>query len=77
MVEYKQDRKNAQKGDTTMNKQLNGIALVLFGILLCCAEDKLNHTVFKDFFLPFAIIGVIIGVIGLFLVFWPEKKHRK
>lgn len=60
-----------------MDKQLKGITLLLFGILLCCAEDRLNHTVFKDFFLPFTIIGVIIGAVGLLLVFWPEKKHRK
>ena len=48
-----------------MTGQLKGITLVLFGILLCCAEDRLNDTVFKDFFLPFTIIGVMIGVVGV------------
>ena len=60
-----------------MNRQLKGIALVLFGILLCCAEDQLNHSVFRDFWLPFTIIGVAFGVIGLVVVFWTEKNRRK
>lgn len=60
-----------------MTGQLKGITLVLFGILLCCAEDRLNDTVFKDFFLPFTIIGVMIGVVGVLVVFWSEKRHKK
>ena len=60
-----------------MNRQLKGIALVLFGILLCCAEYQLNHSIFRDFWLPFTITGVVIGVIGLVVVFWPEKNRRK
>lgn len=38
-----------------MKKQLQGIALILFGIL------------FSD--LPFGFLGVIIGIVGLIFVF--------
>lgn len=53
-----------------MKKQIKGIALILFGILLCVSDEPLNHTIlssFSDF--PFALLGVLIGVAGLFLVF--------
>ena len=39
-----------------MKKQLQGIALILFGILL--SAD-----------LPFGFLGVIIGIVGLLFVF--------
>ena len=53
-----------------MKEQLKGIAAILFGILLCSAEEGLNSIVlhnFSDF--PFSLLGLLFGGIGLFLVF--------
>ncbi len=56
--------------------QLERIALVLFGILLCCAEKGLNSIVlsnFSDFSFP--CLGVIVGMEGLFFTF--RKAENK
>jgi hypothetical protein len=53
-----------------MREQLKGIALVLFGVLLCCADRELNNTVlanFSDF--PFSLFGVLVGIVGVYLAF--------
>ena len=54
-----------------MRKQLAGIALLLFGILLAVAFADTN----------FALIGVALGFIGLILTIWysgePEKKEEQ
>lgn len=50
-----------------MKKQMTGIAFLLFGILLCCADEGLNQIIrrsFSDF--PFSLVGLLIGCIGLF-----------
>ncbi len=53
-----------------MKEQLKGIALVLFGILLCCAEEGLNSIVLHSFGeIPFSLIGLLIGCVGLSFVF--------
>ena len=47
-----------------------GIALILFGILLCAGSEEINATIlfsFGDF--PFSAIGVIVGAVGLYMVF--------
>ena len=52
------------------NKVSKGIALLLFGILLCAGSEEINATIlfsFGDF--PFSAIGVIVGVGGLYMVF--------
>ncbi|MBS4905231.1 MAG: hypothetical protein KH014_08715 [Subdoligranulum variabile] len=52
------------------NKVSKGIALLLFGILLCAGSEEINATIlfsFGDF--PFSAIGVIVGVVGLYMVF--------
>ena len=52
------------------NNALKGIALILFGILLCVGGTEINSTLlhsFSDF--PFSLIGPIIGIIGLVMVF--------
>lgn len=49
---------------------LKGIALILFGILLCIGGVEINRTIlhsFSDF--PFVLVGVISGCIGLVMVF--------
>ncbi len=53
-----------------MKEQLKGVALVLFGILLCCADQGINSSVlanFSDF--PFSVLGVIAGIAGIVFVF--------
>ena len=50
-----------------MKKQMIGIAFLLFGILLCCAEEGLNHII-RHSFSEFSVSlgGLRIGCIGLF-----------
>ena len=54
-----------------MRKQLAGIALLLFGILLAVAFTDTN----------FALFGVVLGFIGLILTIWnsgePEQKEQQ
>ena len=54
-----------------MRKQLAGIALLLFGILLAVAFADTN----------FALFGVALGFIGLILTIWnsgePEQKDEE
>ena len=57
------------------NRTLKGIAFILFGILLCIGGVEINRTIlhgFSDF--PFSSIGVIMGVVGLVMVFRKEDK---
>lgn len=52
------------------SKVLKGIALLLFGILLCAGSEEINATIlysFGDF--PYAAIGVLVGAVGLYMVF--------
>ncbi len=52
------------------NKIAKGLALLLFGILLCAGSEEINATIlfsFGDF--PFSAIGVIVGAVGLYMVF--------
>ena len=54
-----------------------GIALILFGILLCAGGPEINSTLlsrFSDF--PFAPAGVLAGIAGLVLVFRQPPKDR-
>ena len=58
-----------------MKEQLNGIALILFGILLCCAKGEINDIIFHSIGdLPFSFVGMLIGCAGLFFVFKGSKK---
>ena len=57
-----------------MKKQLQGISLMLFGLLLGIAEDDLNHLITRHMSaVPFALVGLIIGIVGLAFAFKPEK----
>ena len=61
-----------------MRKQLQGIGLVLFGILLCVAEINFrskSYTFFGSGFtlFPFSFVGAGIGVAGLVLLFGEEE----
>lgn len=57
------------------DKALKGIALILFGILLCIGGAEINSTFLhslSDF--PFTLVGVLIGIIGLVLVFLKNQN---
>ena len=60
-----------------VNKTLKGIALILFGILLGICSGEINGTVLYGFsYFPFALIGLISGVIGLIMIFVKDKKNK-
>ena len=57
------------------DSRLKGIAVILFGILLSASGAEMNQTVwasFSDF--PFALIGIIVGIVGLVMVFKSNKE---
>lgn len=56
------------------DRKLKGIAVILFGILLSASGAEMNRTVlasFSDFL--FALIGIIVGIVGLIMVFKNNK----
>lgn len=60
-----------------MEDKIKGIALLLFGILLSCAQDGLNDTIFVSMSdIPFAFIGLCVGIAGLCLVFGKSKDKQ-
>ena len=57
-----------------MEDKIKGIALLLFGILLSCAQDGLNDTIFASMSdIPYAFVGLCVGIAGLCLVFGKSK----
>lgn len=58
-----------------MRRQLQGIGLILFGILLCVGEINFRmYTIFGSLSLfPFTFIGACAGLIGLVLLFRGEE----
>ena len=67
-----------------MEDKIKGIALLLFGILLSCAQDGLNDTIFASMSdIPFAFVGLCVGIAGqitailspasLLLAVWPVR----
>lgn len=59
------------------NKEIKGIALILFGILLCVGGAELNITLLhslSDF--PFSLLGVIIGAVGLAMIFIKDTDKK-
>lgn len=63
-------------GVNKMNdSRLKGIAVILFGILLSASSAEMNRTVlasWSDF--PFTLIGIIVGIVGLVMVFKSNKE---
>ena len=52
------------------DKNLKGIALILFGILLCISSGELNNVVLLGVsYIPFSLFGTIFGIVGLILLF--------
>ena len=59
------------------NKILKGIALILFGILLCVCSGEVNGTILRDFsYFPFGAFGAIAGVVGIVMVFYKSKDEE-
>lgn len=57
------------------NSKLKGIAVILFGILLSTSSAEINRTVLASFVdFPFALIGIIFGIVGLIMVFKNNKE---
>ena len=57
-----------------MNRQLKGIALLLFGIILAILSLVLAPTLQGDYDIFPAIFGCIFGVAGLALVFTKDQN---
>ena len=57
-----------------MNRQLKGIALLLFGIILAILSLVLAPTLQGDYDVFPAIFGCIFGVAGLVLVFTKDQN---
>lgn len=68
----------SQKEESTMtNQQVQGLALILFGILLCAGGNELNRLVFHSISdLPFSLIGLIVGIFGLVRVFMKNGESK-
>lgn len=57
------------------DNRLKGIADILFGILLSASGEEMNRTVLTSFSeFPFALIGIIVGIVGLIMVFKNNKE---
>jgi len=54
-----------------MKKQLQGIALILYAILMTI---QYGHKSFFDFDFGWSMIFNIIGIVGVVLTFWTDKK---
>lgn len=58
-----------------MKKQLKGIALILFGILLSISGESINNTILWSFSdVPFGFLGVCSGVAGLVYIFAKDRE---
>lgn len=59
-----------------MKKQLQGIALILFGIFMTIAFEIVGWKSVGDLSLDWAHIFMVIGIVGLIWVFIPERKSK-
>ena len=60
-----------------INKTLKGIAVILFGILLCISSGEVNGTILYGFsYFPFSVIGLIAGVVGLVMIFKKDRDKK-
>lgn len=57
-----------------MKRQLQGIALILFGILLALFSVVLAPNLQGDYDIIPCVLGGIFGVVGLIFVFMRTKK---
>lgn len=54
-----------------MKKQLQGIAIILVSILLMIG---FGNAYFFDFSCRWSVVFALIGIVGLVMTFWPDKK---
>ena len=60
-----------------MEDKIKGIALLLFGILLSCAQDGLNDTIFASMSdIPFAFVGLCVGIAGSALCLANQRTNN-
>jgi hypothetical protein len=57
-----------------MKSQLRGIALILFGIQMQLSTLILNSIL--DFYIPWEIFGLLMGIGGLVLAFWKKRPDK-
>ncbi|MBU3227357.1 hypothetical protein [Clostridium algidicarnis] len=60
-----------------MRRQLQGIALILFGILVTLASEWLDQYITPDVTISWILIGLAIGIGGVILVFKKSKDDNK
>jgi H+/Cl- antiporter ClcA len=60
-----------------MKNQIQGIALILFGILVSLVSGSLDHYITHSVTVPWVLIGLVIGIIGIILVFLKPKDDNK
>ena len=59
------------------NRSFQGLALILFGILLCLGSGELNTMVLKGGgYIPFTLFAAASGVAGLLLIFAKGKDKN-
>ena len=59
------------------NKIAKGIALILFGILLCIGGADINKTLLSSWYdFPFSLFGIISGIVGLVIIFAKNKDTK-
>lgn len=60
-----------------MIDKIKGIAVILFGILLSSCGEELNRTIFAnlDDFPRVTLLGIILGIVGLVMVFKRDKEQ--
>ena len=60
-----------------MEDKIKGIALLLFGILLSCAQDGLNDTIFASMSdIPFAFVGLCVASLGSALCLANQRTNN-
>ncbi len=59
-----------------MRKTLQGIALLLAGILLALCFDDLGWKYVGDLSLRWPHLFLVLAIAGLAMAFWPEPKDK-
>ena len=59
-----------------MKKQLQGIALILFSVLMTISFEIAGWRYLGDLDLKWAHIFMLTGIVGLILTFIPERKGK-